>query len=54
MKLNLIALGREMQILITLNHLFYMDDLKLYARDANDLEDLLKTVECSGDEKETN
>lgn len=31
-----------------------MDDLKLYARDANDLEDLLKTVECSGDEKETN
>ena len=33
-----------------INHLFYMDDLKLYACNDDELEGLLKTVRASGDD----
>ena len=32
------------------NHLFYMDDLKIYAKDDTELEKLLHTVKTSSDE----
>jgi hypothetical protein len=48
-ELNNAKLGYRIQN-NTINHLFYMDDLKLYAKNDSDLEGLLKTVKNFSDD----